>query len=68
MRNSEQQRVAMIQLNYPPGTRLVLEQCIRYAVIRLVYQSTRKKRGFWYGWTTISIMNPIDFLQSRVII
>lgn len=25
MRNSEQQRVAMIQLNYPPGTRLVLE-------------------------------------------
>lgn len=25
MENSEQQRVAMIQLNYPPGTRLVLE-------------------------------------------
>lgn len=25
MRNSEQQRVAMIQLNYPPGTRIILE-------------------------------------------
>ena len=25
MRKSEQQRVAMIQLNYPPGTRIILE-------------------------------------------
>ena len=25
MRNSEQQRVAMIQLNYPPGSRIILE-------------------------------------------
>ena len=25
MKNSEQQRVAMIQLNYPPGTRIILE-------------------------------------------
>lgn len=25
MRNSEQQRVAMTQLNYPPGTRIILE-------------------------------------------
>ncbi len=28
MRNSEQQRVAMIQLNYPPGTRLILDHMV----------------------------------------